>query len=108
MGTTFASKRWANGVCDMCGGVYKLKQLIKEIYDQKPTGFLVCSECWDVDNPQLQLGRWPINDPQALMNPRVDSNVVISRILWGFSPVGNPSTQIQAYVGHVSVNGFLT
>lgn len=105
MGTQFASKRYANGVCDMCGQVYKLKQLLKEVYNQKFTGFLVCPDCWDEDNPQLQLGRYPINDPQALMDPRVDSNVVESRILWGFNPVGNPSTVCNAVVGNVSVNG---
>jgi hypothetical protein len=105
MGTTFASKRYANGVCDMCGQVYKLKQLLKEVYNQRFTGFLVCPDCWDEDNPQLQLGRYPINDPQALENPRPDAGVLISRNLFGFNPVGNPSTTINAQMGHVSVNG---
>ena len=34
------------------------------------TGLLVCSECWDPDQPQNQLGRFPVSDPQALRNPR--------------------------------------
>ena len=34
------------------------------------TGLLVCGECWDPDQPQLQLGRFPVSDPQALRNPR--------------------------------------
>lgn len=105
MGTKFASKRYANGVCDMCGQVYKLRQLLKEVYNQRFTGFLVCPDCWDEDNPQLQLGRYPINDPQALENPRPDANVTISRILFGFNPVGNPSTVCNAQLGRVSVNG---
>lgn len=92
MGVKYASGRNANGVCDICAGVFKLKELKTEIYDQKPTGYLVCWECFDEDNPQLQLGRWPINDPQALKNPRVDLNLPQERNLWGFNPVGNPST----------------
>lgn len=105
MGNKFASKRYANGVCDMCGQVYKLRELQREIYDQKYTGFQVCPDCYDEDQPQLQLGRYPINDPQALDNPRPDSNANISRILFGFDPVGHPSTVCNAIVGHVSVNG---
>lgn len=100
-GVEYASGRWANGTCDMCGGVYKLKELQKEIYDQKPTGFLVCYECFDVDQPQLQLGRWPINDPQALRNPRTDLNLPQERVLWGFNPVGNPSTDLNTYAGTI-------
>lgn len=98
----YASKKYANGVCDMCGGVYKLKELMKEVYNQRFTGFLVCVDCWDDDNPQLQLGRFPIIDPQALENPRPDANVLISRNLFGFSPVGNQSTVVQAVLGRIT------
>lgn len=105
MGNKFASKRFALGVCDMCGWVWKLRQLQREVYNQRFTGFLVCPDCWDEDQPQLQLGRYPINDPQALDNPRVDSNVLESRILWGWPVVGNPSTVINAEIGHLTVNG---
>lgn len=100
-GVQYASGRWALGTCDMCGGVYKLKDLRKEIYDQKPTGYLVCFECFDEDNPQLQLGRWPINDPQALRNPRVDQNLPQERNLWGFNPLGNPSDDISTFAGTI-------
>lgn len=99
MGVKYASGRWALGTCDMCGGVYKLKELKKEIFDQKPTGYLVCLECWDIDSPQLQLGRWPINDPQALLQPRTDLNLPEERNLWGFNPVGNPSTDSTTFAG---------
>ena len=33
---------------------------------------LVCGSCLDPDQPQLQVGRYPINDPQALQYPRPD------------------------------------
>lgn len=105
MADVFAPGKRALGTCDMCAQVYLLKELQPEIYNQRPTGFLVCEDCWDVDNPQLQLGRFPINDPQALRNPRVDTNLLESRQLWGWNPVGNTSTQTFVREGNVSVNG---
>lgn len=101
MGNRFASGRWALGTCDMCAGIYKLNDLNVEIYNQRPTGFLVCDDCLDVDHPQLQLGRFPINDPQALRNPRTDTYLVESRALFGFAPVGNPSTAMTGFVGQI-------
>lgn len=105
MAETFSSGRWALGTCDMCAQVYLLKELRPEIYNQRPTGFLVCDDCWDVDNPQLQLGKYPINDPMALRNPRVDTNLLQSRELWGWKPVGNESTFSQVETGDILVNG---
>ena len=105
MADTFARGKYALGVCDMCAGVYLLSELRPEIYNQRPTGFLVCEDCWDLDNPQLQLGKFPINDPQALRNARVDTNLLQSREIWGWAPVGNQSTNIVGMDGAVSVNG---
>ena len=34
---------------------------------------LGCDTCWDPDQPQLQLGMYPVDDPQALRNPRPDT-----------------------------------
>jgi hypothetical protein len=34
---------------------------------------MVCKACWDPDQPQLQLGMYPVDDPQALRNPRPDN-----------------------------------
>ena len=48
----------------------------------------VCPECWEQDQPQLQLGMYPVNDPQAVREPRPD----ISRVFeWGWYPVGGSS-----------------
>jgi hypothetical protein len=104
----FASGKHALGLCDICGQRYKLTELFAEIYNQRPTGFLVCEECFDEDHPQLQLGRFPIIDPQALRNPRPDAGVDSSRALWGWHPIGNASTQALCKVGLVSINGLLT
>ena len=69
MGRPFASGRKALGICDRCGFQYLLHQLRPEVVDLNETNLLVCPTCWDPDQPQLQLGRWPVDDPQALRNP---------------------------------------
>lgn len=108
-GVEFASGKFALGQCDMCARIYMLHQLIPEIYDRKPTGFLVCETCWDEDNPQLQLGRYPINDPQALRDARPTTNNPEERNLWGYTPwVGNPSTFVWCQTGVLTVNGSAT
>lgn len=101
MGVKYASGRNALGICDRCAGQYMLKDLRADIFDQKPTGFMVCWDCWDEDNPQLQLGRWPVNDPQALRKPRPDTNLPQERDLWGFNPVGNPATAGFGFTGSI-------
>jgi hypothetical protein len=47
-----------------------LGELVFQPFAQKITKIRVCSECLDVDHPQLMLGRIPINDPIALRDPR--------------------------------------
>jgi hypothetical protein len=32
----------------------------------------VCQNCWEPDKPQLSLGLYPVNDPQAVREPRPD------------------------------------
>jgi hypothetical protein len=96
MPTKFASGKWAISECDRCGFQYKLKQLKELVIKTKNVNLLVCPTCWEQDQPQLQLGMYPVNDPQALRNPRPDTTYLIagddsggSRIIqWGWSPVG--------------------
>ncbi len=66
----YAAGTKARGFCDRCGFNYRLHTLKSEVIDTRVTGLLVCEECWDPDQPQLQLGRFPVSDPQALRNPR--------------------------------------
>ena len=73
MGNRFASGKIAIAMCDRCGRQYKLKQLKTEIIKQRKYQLLVCPECWDPDQPQLMLGTFPVDDPQALRNPRRDT-----------------------------------
>ena len=79
MGQPFASGKHAVGICDRCGFEYKLHDLKPEVVDLHVTGLLVCPECWDPDQPQLQLGRWPVSDPQAIRNPRPPQGLEQSR-----------------------------
>jgi hypothetical protein len=115
MPNKFASGKYAIAQCDRCNFRYKLKQLKVLTIKTKNVNILVCPECWEEDQPQLQLGMWPVNDPQAVRNPRPDSNSYYqsglngmqtnytvgtdplytgvplegSRVIeWGFNPVG--------------------
>ena len=105
MGNRFASGKNAISECDRCGQRFKLKVLKTEIIKLKNYNLLVCPECWDPDHPQLQLGMFPVDDPQALRNPRPDRSYVISGLLadgysgggsrifqWGWAPVGGASS----------------
>jgi hypothetical protein len=104
MPNRFASGKIAIAECDRCGQQYKLKRLRTEIIKQRKYELLVCPECWDPDQPQLMLGTFPVEDPQALRNPRKDTTYVTSGvnsngnlsggsrdIQWGWNPVGGSS-----------------
>jgi len=72
MPNKFASGKYAIAECDRCGQRYKLKELQKEVIKTKLFNIRVCPECWDPDHPQLSLGLYPVNDPQAVREPRPD------------------------------------
>lgn len=76
MGNRFASGRIAIAECDRCGFQYQLKQLQTIIVKTKKVNLLVCPECWEPDQPQLSLGMYPVDDPQALRNPRRDNSYI--------------------------------
>jgi hypothetical protein len=91
---TFVSERRAIGLCDRCSFRFKLKDLKVETVKQRRTSLRTCPSCFDKDHPQLMLGTFPIDDPQALRNPRSDSSErPESRdTQWGWAPVGMPTT----------------
>jgi hypothetical protein len=72
MGNRFSSGKNAIAECDRCGFRFKLHELRKEIIKTKNYNLLVCRTCWDPDQPQLQLGMYPVDDPQGVRDPRPD------------------------------------
>jgi hypothetical protein len=74
MPSKFASGKKAIAECDRCGFRYKLKELRSLVIKTKNVNILVCRTCWEPDQPQLSLGLYPVNDPQALRNPRPDTS----------------------------------
>jgi hypothetical protein len=103
MGNRFASGKNAIAECDRCSFRFKLTALRKEVVKTKTYNLLVCPQCWDPDQPQLQLGMYPVDDPQGLRDPRRDNSYQVSGlsadgalsqgsrvIQWGWAPVGGP------------------
>ena len=101
MGNRFASNKIAIAMCDRCGFQFRLRELRTLIVKTKQINMLVCNECWEPDQPQLQLGMYPVDDPQAIRNPRRDNTYLQSGTLadgsigggsrdiqWGWNPVG--------------------
>jgi hypothetical protein len=102
--TKYASGKFSIAECDRCGQRYKLSELKKEVIKTKLFQIKVCPTCWDPDQPQLSLGLYPINDPQAVREPRPDVSYVTSGtdingypaggsrdIQWGWAPIGGAS-----------------
>ena len=92
MSSSFSSGKNAIASCDRCGFQFKLTELKKLTVRTKETNIKVCSECWEEDQPQLQLGMYPIEDPQAVRDPRPDNSYYgvegSRKIQWGWAPVG--------------------
>jgi hypothetical protein len=104
MGNRFSSGKNSIAECDRCGFRYKLTMLKKEIIKTKTYDLKVCPQCWDPDQPQLQLGMYPVDDPQGVRDPRPDLSYLTSGLLadgyqgggsrvfqWGWNPVGGAS-----------------
>jgi len=88
MSSKYASGKKALGICDRCGFEYKLKELKPLYVNGANTNLLVCPTDWEPDHPQNMLGRYIVNDPQALYKPRPDSYEDNRNIQWGWNPVG--------------------
>lgn len=127
MGNRFSSGKNSIAECDRCGFQYKLTELKKEVIKTKTYNLLVCPSCWDPDQPQLQLGMYPVDDPQGVRDPRRDTTYEVSGLnvlgypsggsrdlQWGWNPIGGASgfdAQLTpnylaqtTYVGTVTVN----
>lgn len=98
MPSRFASGKASIAECDRCGVRTKLSELRPLTIKTKRVNIRVCKECWEPDQPQLSLGLYPINDPQAVRDPRPDTSYPQSRSL---------TDQIQIGVGMSSEIGVL-
>ena len=91
---SYASGKYAIGICDRTGVQYLKKDLVPQIVNQRPTGMLVGKDVVDEDQPQLQLGKVRTDDPQAIRNPRPDRGLAESRQLFAWNPVGGGNSQM--------------
>ncbi len=115
MANAFAAAKRTIAECDICGFQYKLKELRNIVTNGNDTNIKACRECWSGDHPQNKLGEFPVNDPQAIRNPRPDfAGYGSSRnIQWGWNPVGDGNNlyglsvnnlEMVASIGDVTVN----
>lgn len=118
MPNQFASGKFAIAECDRCGFRYKLTELKVLVIKTKTTNIKVCPTCWEPDQPQLQLGMYPVNDPQAVRQPRPDTSYYASTgdggsrvVQWGWNPVGGDDNSLtpnnlvaQGQLGTVMIN----
>ena len=94
MSNKYTSNKNALADCDVCGFQYKLKTLKSLFVRKTKTNILACTECWNPDQPQNMQGMYPVEDPQAVRDPRPDKSFTeagpySSRdIQWGWNPVG--------------------
>jgi hypothetical protein len=93
MATRFASEKKAFGYCDRCAFRYPLKKLKQYVVFGKIINQRVCPTCWEIDHPQNWVGvigaQKVANDPQALRNPRPDTNLNDSRGLFAWNPIAS-------------------
>ena len=97
MANTFSSGKNSIAMCDRCGFQVPLKELRPLVIKTKEVNLRVCKSCWEPDQPQLQLGMYPVFDPQAVRNPRKDTSYYGGAptgdggsrdTQWGWLPVG--------------------
>ena len=98
--TQFASGKLAFGFCDICGFRYNLNELKELTKRNKLVNIRACPECWNPHQPQSDLGSFPVDDPQALRNPR-PTGATSGRGLFGFKPV--LGQKVNMAVGKVTV-----
>ena len=117
MPSKYAAGKRSIADCDRCGFRYLLKELKTLTIKTKNVKIKVCKSCWEPDQPQLSLGLYPVNDPQAVREPRPDVSYIQSgysglqtkfntgpaedetgypkggsRIIqWGWNPIGGAS-----------------
>ena len=99
---SYATGKYALGLCDRCGFRFLLSNLHKEW-----TGFKVCGECYEAKHPQLEVHSAGA-DPVALFEPRPDTDKEVGE---GYILTNNdniissaiPGYQMTGNVGEVTI-----
>ena len=107
MSSKFTGGKHALGNCDVCGFQFKLNKLRDLFIRTKDSHVKACEECWNSDHPQNMQGMYPVDDPQAVRDPRPDKNLEEQRnYQYGFDPVGlNNPLQLEGLVDNLESNG---
>ena len=100
MSNRFANGANAFGFCDVCGFRFPLKRLKNLVVKTKRVAIRACPQCWVKDQPQLQLGMYPVADPQAIRDPRPEPFGESRNIYWGWAPVS--SAEMEVFLGDVT------
>jgi hypothetical protein len=95
MPSKYASGKHSISECDRCGFRYQLKELKTLTIKTKNVRIKVCPTCWEPDQPQLSLGLYPVNDPQAVREPRPDVSYYQSGYS-GLQITNTPSTLVDS------------
>ena len=95
MSNRFASAKHAIAECDRCAQRYKLTQLKTLTLKTKNIKIKVCPECWEPDQPQLLVGMYPVDDPQAGRERRPDVSYLAAGST-GLQIVDTNSTNVDA------------
>jgi hypothetical protein len=112
MANKFTSGKNAIADCDRCGFQFKLSQLRTLTIRTNNTEIKVCKECWEPDHPQNLQGMYPVEDPQAVRDPRPDLSFIPAgeyssrQIQWGWDPVGlNNPLKLEGLEDDLQANG---
>lgn len=111
MATRFASNKRAFSFCDRCGQRCQLKVMTYTYVLGKRQNVKVCKECQDENNgdhPQYWVGiigsQKVSNDPQALREPRPDTNRNDSCANFAYNPIA--SQQVNMFLNRVTISGY--
>tara|TARA_Y100001937_G_C7106334_1_gene325203 strand:+ start:819 stop:1094 length:276 start_codon:yes stop_codon:yes gene_type:complete len=67
-----ANGKYALGICDRSGQIYKLRDLVFEITNGRRNGLRVGRDMVDPDHPQNHVGRIRPHDEQSIPDARPD------------------------------------
>lgn len=82
----------AFGFCDRTSKRYPLEDLVPQYENRRPNGMLVGKDMLDIDHEQLRLDQVNASEDISLKDPRPDRDLVETRALWAWNPVGGGDT----------------